>query len=113
MANPPFWKEMGIITEVVSLIQTLAITQAFNPVWFFLLFFFNPLIILLRFLCSVAAYLIGGIAYNMYSGARGLELIPNYEVWKNFPSDVMGGVGFVFGIITCQKNSKSEEYDNI
>ena len=49
---------------------------------------------LLRFLCTVAAYLIGGIAYNKFSGATGVELIPNYEVWKNFPSDVMVCITF-------------------
>ncbi|XP_033634844.1 uncharacterized protein LOC117296081 [Asterias rubens] len=70
-------------------------------------------VLIILFLCTVATYLIGGIACNKFSGATGVELIPNYEVWKNFPSDVMGGFGFVVGLITCQKNTKSEEYDSI
>ncbi|XP_038068335.1 uncharacterized protein LOC119737792 [Patiria miniata] len=70
-------------------------------------------IIIIIFFCLVAVYLIGGVIYNKIAGAKGLELIPNYHMWRMFPIDVMGGFAFVWHIITCQGKSKSEVYDEL
>ncbi|XP_022105869.1 uncharacterized protein LOC110987443 [Acanthaster planci] len=71
-------------------------------------------IVIIIFFSLVCVYLIGGAIFNKMGGAKGLEIIPNYDMWRMFPSDVMGGVVFVWGIITCRgMGSKAKAYDDL
>lgn len=39
-----------------------------------------------RFFVAVMVYIVGGILFlRFYRGASGVEMIPNYEFWKDFP----------------------------
>ena len=41
---------------------------------------------LLRFLLAVATYVVVGVLVKKYwKGAEGVEMIPNYHFWKDFP----------------------------
>lgn len=39
-----------------------------------------------RLFVAVMVYIVGGILFlRFYRGASGVEMIPNYEFWKDFP----------------------------
>ena len=41
---------------------------------------------MLRFLVAVVTYVVVGVLVMKYrKGAQGVELIPNYHFWKDFP----------------------------
>ena len=41
---------------------------------------------LLRFLAAVVTYMVVGVLVKKYwKGAHGVELIPNFHFWKDFP----------------------------
>jgi hypothetical protein len=45
--------------------------------------------LLVRFVCIVAGYLIGGIVFMRFkNNANGMEMIPNISLWKEFPDYV-------------------------
>ena len=47
--------------------------------------FIHILLFCLRFFCTAAVYLLGGVLLNLSAGATGYELIPNLEWWKTLP----------------------------
>lgn len=54
-------------------------------------------VLLILFFVAVMVYLIGGILFlRFYRGASGVEMIPNYEFWKDFPLLVKDGMVFTF-----------------
>ena len=50
-----------------------------------LVYVYTPLSVL-RFLVAVVTYVVVGVLVMKYrKGAQGVELIPNYHFWKDFP----------------------------
>lgn len=54
-------------------------------------------VLLILFFVAVLVYVIGGVLFlRFYRGASGVEMIPNYEFWKDFPFLVKDGMVFTF-----------------
>lgn len=54
-------------------------------------------VLLILLFVAVMVYIIGGILFlRFYRGASGVEMIPNYEFWKDFPLLVKDGMIFTF-----------------
>ncbi|XP_033634451.1 uncharacterized protein LOC117295800 [Asterias rubens] len=70
-------------------------------------------VLIILFFCLLAAYLLVGFIYNMCAGATGRELIPNYEMWQRLPNDILLGVSFFVGCITCRDVKSSDTYESI
>jgi hypothetical protein len=67
----------------------------------------GPIGIVLIFLALgglVAYFVVGGIFMYTKRGARGVEVIPNYAFWKDFPFLLKDG--FLFTISPCYKRDK-------
>jgi len=57
-------------------------------------------VFLIIFFVSLFVYFAGGVGYNYYNGAQGVELIPQVEFWKDLPFLVKDGVMFCVGLCT-------------
>lgn len=54
-------------------------------------------VLLILLFVAVMVYIIGGMLFlRFYRGASGVEMIPNYEFWKDFPLLVKDGMIFTF-----------------
>jgi len=54
--------------------------------------------------CAIPLYLIIGALWKFRTGARGIELIPNIEFWRETPHYFKDGCRFLFYKITCRKD---------
>jgi len=54
--------------------------------------------------CVIPLYLIIGALWKFRTGARGIELIPNIEFWKETPHYFKDGCRFLFYKLTCRKD---------
>lgn len=53
-------------------------------------------IMLILLFVGIVVYLAAGIAYNaLKNGERGLQMIPQYDFWHNFPFLVIDGFKFI------------------
>jgi len=69
-------------------------TGGMDPGWIFVIIV----------LCVFSIYCIAGSILNWrMKGAKGVEVVPNYEFWKEFPGYVKDGSIFVFRTVTCRK----------
>jgi hypothetical protein len=55
-------------------------------------------------LILVVVYVVVGVSVQAIRGNRGLEMIPNLEFWKDFPSLIKDGCVFAFYKITCRSD---------
>ncbi|GAB1608708.1 hypothetical protein Ahia01_001155200 [Argonauta hians] len=54
-------------------------------------------ILLIMFLLVMVTYLLGGFAFkHFYVGAQGVEIIPHYTFWSDFPLLVRDGCSYTF-----------------
>ncbi|XP_005090179.1 putative mannose 6-phosphate receptor-like protein C530.09c [Aplysia californica] len=66
-------------------------------------------VLLIIFFVLLIVYLVGGVLFLKFvRRAEGLEAIPNYEFWKDFPSLVKDGVKF-----TCRGCKAESTYEKI
>ncbi|XP_055588658.1 uncharacterized protein LOC129740995 [Uranotaenia lowii] len=71
-------------------------------------------VLLILFLIGTFTYFtIGSIVRFMYLGARGIEVVPNLEFWKDLPSLVREGVRFVQNGCRVEHTPNSDSYDAI
>lgn len=72
-------------------------------------------VLLILFLIGVFTYFtIGSIVRFMYLGARGIEVIPNLEFWKDLPGLVRDGVRFLRnGCRVAPREPDPDSYDAI
>uniref|UniRef100_A0A2R5LIH7 Putative secreted protein n=1 Tax=Ornithodoros turicata TaxID=34597 RepID=A0A2R5LIH7_9ACAR len=71
-------------------------------------------VLLILFFVLLLIYLVIGIVYNHSHGARGWEMIPNYQFWTELPLLIVEGCVFFVKIVTCQQTrSANGTYDNI
>ncbi|XP_018322197.1 uncharacterized protein LOC108734927 [Agrilus planipennis] len=71
-------------------------------------------VLLIIFFVCLTVYLVGGVlVLHFLRGARGKEMIPNYEFWSGLPSLVRDG--FLFLLNGCNPISvpTAESYDRI
>ncbi|XP_054713154.1 uncharacterized protein LOC129222649 [Uloborus diversus] len=64
--------------------------------------------LLIAFFTILLAYLIVGIVWNFFNGARGSEVIPNADFWNDLPKLILEGVLF-----TCSCCGKRTSYGEV
>ncbi|XP_076373653.1 cation-dependent mannose-6-phosphate receptor-like [Tachypleus tridentatus] len=69
-------------------------------------------VLLIIFFVLLLVYLLIGMTFNYGKGARGVELIPNYEFWCELPAYVIEGWMFFCRLITCRP-TRDNMYDSI
>lgn len=67
------------------------------------------IILMVLFIVALVVYFIIGATVNyIYRGARGVEVIPNYQLWKGLPFLIKDG--FLFTISPCYKTEKYQKF---
>ncbi|XP_072179713.1 uncharacterized protein [Diadema setosum] len=73
-------------------------------------------VICIVFICGLCAYFIFGALYMFFfRGARGVEIIPNVNFWRELPILILDGVSFLCSGCqpTVQMTTTSPDYDKI
>jgi len=66
-------------------------------------------VILILFFVLIVVYLAAGIAYNaLKNGERGLQMIPQYEFWSQFPFLIVDGFKFILHKLQALRGGGSE-----
>ena len=58
-------------------------------------------------------YWLVGFVFNIASGKRGEEVIPNHKIWKYLSNLFIGGFLFVFQLFSCKKAAKTGDEEPI
>jgi Autophagy-related protein 27 len=67
-------------------------------------------IFLITLVCVLAAYLGAGIGWNMYkNGATGVEVIPNIDMWREFPGWIKDGALYIYNSVRGTGSSSTYE----
>lgn len=74
----------------------------------------GKVLLILFFIGTFTYFTIGSIVRFMYLGARGIEVIPNLEFWKDLPSLVRDGARFLQNGCRVERSSPDpDSYDAI
>jgi hypothetical protein len=66
-------------------------------------------VMLILFFVLVVVYLAAGIAYNaLKNGERGLQMIPQYEFWSQFPFLIVDGFKFILHKLQALRGGGAE-----
>ncbi|XP_055641190.1 cation-dependent mannose-6-phosphate receptor-like [Toxorhynchites rutilus septentrionalis] len=71
-------------------------------------------VLLILFFVGIFTYFtIGSIVRFMYLGARGIEVVPNLDFWKDLPGLVRDGASFVRNGCRVERSPDPDSYDAI